>query len=181
MPIQMPPTAKSLARKVVVFLETPPAATTGIPTLAEVNAAFFAALHLYVPFNVQPTQNTGEGPRKLGASSVPQENGLVSYPAVETSYSYLPQKVGTAGAVGNELYELLVPGTKRTAVVFNDLAGDIDAIPADAVGDVYLIDPGVRRKGETGEGEFDQFSVAQSLVIAGGEPIAEDHVFPAGP
>lgn len=176
-PIDLPPTAKSLGRKVVVFLETPPASPTGIPTRVEVNAAMFASLHLYTPFNVQPTQNTGEGPRKLGSQSVPQENGLVTYPAAEISASYLPQQLSDPGAVGNELYELLVPGVKRTAVVLNDLPGDTSSIAADDVADIYLVDPGRRRKGETGEGEFDQFSFAQSLVIVGGEPIAEDHVF----
>ena len=67
MPISLPPTSKSLGRKSVVFLTTPPAAATGIPTTVEVSAALFGSLHLYTPFNVTPNQNTGEGPRKLGA------------------------------------------------------------------------------------------------------------------
>lgn len=179
MPIEMPPTSKSLGRKVVVFLEDAPAATSGIPTLAEVNAAFFASLHLYTPFNATPNQNTGQGPRKLGTDSVPTENGLVTYPPVDVEYSYMPQALGTPGGDGNELYELLEPGTKRTAVVFDDLKGDLDAIPANAVGDVLLVDPGVRRKGATGDGEFDKNSVKQSLVVAGGLPIAVDHKFAA--
>lgn len=179
MPIDLPPTSKSLGRKVVVFLDTAPAAASGIPTVTEVNAALFASLHLYTPFNVQPNQNTGEGPRKLGATTVPTENGLVTFPAVEISYSRKPQDLATPGAAGNELYELLVPGTQRTVVVFDDLPGDTSAITAGDVCDVYLVDPGRRRKGETGEGEFDQFDVKQSLVIVGGEPVAEDHAMAA--
>jgi len=72
MPINLPPTEKALGRKVVVFLKTPPAAGTGIPTLTEVNAGLQSSLHLYTPFNVTPTQNTGEGPRKLGAKFDPR-------------------------------------------------------------------------------------------------------------
>ena len=183
MPISLPPTEKALGKKVVVFLTTPPAAATGIPTLVEVNGGLQASLHLYTPFNVTPTQNTGEGPRKLGAKSVPQQNGLVTYPAVEVQGSYLPQSLGTPGAVGNEVYEALktaeAAGDKLTAVVFDGIDGDTDPIPTNAVGDVYLVEPGVIRKGATGEGEFDELSFTCSLVISGGEPVAVDHVFAA--
>lgn len=183
MPITLPPTEKALGRKVVVFLDTPPAAPTGIPILAEVNAALFASLHLYTPFNVTPTQNVGEGPRKLGAKTVPQENGLVTYPAVEVQGSYLPQELGTPGAVGNEVYEMFktaeaASGT-LTAVVLDGLDGDISAVAAGDVADIYLIEPGVIRKGATGEDEFAHLSFLCSLVISGGEPIAIDHVLAA--
>ena len=184
MAITLPPTEKALGRKVVVFLDTPPAATTtGIPTLVEVNAGLQASLHLYTPFNVTPTQNTGEGPRKLGAKSVPQQNGTITYPAVEVQGSYLPQSLGTPGAVGNEVYEMLktaeAAGDKLTAVVFDGIDGDTDPIPANSVGDVYLVEPGVIRKGATGDGEFDELSFTSSLVIVGGEPVSIDHVFAA--
>lgn len=181
MPIQLPPTEKSLGRKVVIFLDTPPAAGTGIPTRTEVNAGLQSSLHLYTPFNVTPTQNTGEGPRKLGAKTSPTENGTVTYPAVEVQGSYLPQKLGTPGEPGNELYELMktaeAAGDKLTAVVFDGLDGDVSAVPTGAVGDVFLVEPGVIRKGQTGDGEFDHLSFTTSLVIVGGEAIAVDHVF----
>lgn len=183
MPISMPPTEKSLGRKVVVFLDTPPAAGSGIPTLVEVNAGLQASLHLYTPFNVQPNQNTGSGPRKLGAKTVPQENGTVTYPAVDVQGSYLPQSLGTPGAVGNEVYEMFktaeAAGDRLTAVVFDGLDGDVDPIPTNAVGDVYLVEPGVIRKGQTGDGDFDHIAFNCSLVIAGGEPVKTDHVFAA--
>lgn len=183
MPISLPPTEKSLGRKVVVFHDTPPAAGTGIPTLVEVNAALQASLHLYTPFNVTPSQNTGEGPRKLGAKTVPQENGVVTYPAVEVQGSYLPQELGTPGAEGNELYEMLkaaeAASDKLTVSVFDGIDGDVSAIPTSAVGDVYLVEPGVIRKGSTGDGEFDHIAFMCSLVISGGEPVAIDHVFAA--
>jgi len=183
MPITLPPTEKALGRKVVVFLDTPPAAGTGIPTTVEVNAALFASLHLYTPFNVTPTQNVGEGPRKLGAKTVPQENGLVTYPAADVQGSYLPQELGTPGTVGNEVYEMFktaeAAGDKLTAVVLDGLDGDIDAVAAGDVADIYLVEPGVIRKGATGEGEFDHIAFNCSLVVSGGEPIAEDQVLAA--
>ena len=179
MPITLPATAKALGRTSVVVLTTPPAAGTGIPTTVEINAGVFLSLHLYTPFNVQPNQNTGEGPRKLGSESVPTENGLVTYPAVECSYSYLPQALGTPGNAANKAYETLVPGTKRTVVVLNDVDGDQSTVTVGQVADIYLIDPGVRRKGQTGDSEFDQFNILQSLVGVGGAPVAEDRVLAA--
>lgn len=179
MPITLPATAKALGRTSVVVLTTPPAAGTGIPTLTEINAGVFLSLHLYTPFGVQPSQNTGEGPRKLGSQSVPTENGLITYPAVEASYSYLPQALATPGNAANKAYETLIPGTKRTVVWLNDVAGDISAVTAGMVADIALMDPGVRRKGSTGDSEFDAFNVLQSLVIVGGALVAEDRVIAA--
>lgn len=177
MPLQMPPTTKAFANKVVVVLDTPPAAGSGIPTLTEVNAALFSSLHMYTPFNVTPTQNSGEAPRKLGSRFTPTELGMVNYPAVDVQYSYMPQSLGTPGADGNELYEVMPEGEELTIVVFDGLDGELSAVPADAIGDVYLVQCGVRRKGATGDGEFDQVSVTQTLVIVGGEPVAVDHEF----
>lgn len=179
MPLALPPTDKSHGEKVVVLLDTDDVAAPDlIPTLEEVNEhGFFASLHLYTPLNVTPNQNTGEGPRKLGAKFAPIENGIVTYPAVDAQYSYRPQQLGTPGAVGNELYEFLVPGEKKVMVILDALDGTTDELEDGNVGDIYLIDPGVRRKGATGDGEFDHVSCTQSLITAGGEPLAQDHVF----
>lgn len=179
MPLSLPPTAKSFARKSVIVLDTPPAAGSGIPTTVEINAALFSALHMYTPFMVVPTQNSGEGPRKLGSAYTPTELGTVNYPAVEIQYSYLPQELGTPGAVGNELYEVMVPGTRLTVVVLDDVDGEISSVAAGDVADIYLVECGVRRKGATGDGEYDHFSVSQTLIVVGGEPVAEDHVLAA--
>lgn len=179
MPLSLPPTTKSFANKVVVVLDTPPAAATGIPTTVEVNAALFASLHMYTPFNVTPSQNSGEGLRKLGSKFSPTELGMTNYPAVDVQYSYVPQELGTPGADGNELYELMVPGDILTIVVLDGIDGETSAVTAGDVADVYLVECGIRRKAPTGDGEFDQFAITQSLVIKGGEPVAEDVVLAA--
>lgn len=173
--LPMPPTTNSFGEKVVVFLGTPPAAATGIPTLTEVNAALFGSLHLYTPFNVQPSQTTGEGPRKLGSKYTETENGTVNYPAVDISYSYMPQALGTPGAEGNELYELLEPGELFTVVILDGIDGQLAEVSTGDVSDIYLMRAGVRRKGDTDEGEFGKKNVMQSMTVVGGQPIAEDH------
>lgn len=177
--LSMPPTVKADGNKLVVLLTTPPAAPTGIPTVAEVNAALFAQLHMYGDFAITPEQSTGQGPKKLGASQVPTQFGNTNYPAIECEYSYLPQEVATPGAPGNEVYEALVPGTVLTAAVFDGIDGDVGEVAAGDVADIVKVEAGVRRKGRTGEGEFDEKSVKQALIIVGGEPIAEDHALAA--
>ncbi|HEY0891238.1 MAG TPA: hypothetical protein VGE38_16675 [Nocardioides sp.] len=179
MPLVNPPTVKALGQKAVVILTTPPAAATGIPTVTEVNAGVFGSLHFYGDFNVTPTQNTGEGPKKLGSKFVPTQLGQVSFPAVDAQYSYLPQEVGTPGTDGNEVYEALVPGDRVTVVVLDGVDGEVSAVTAGDIADIYLMECGVRRKGQTGDGEFDEKSVTQSLIVVGGEPIAEDRALAA--
>lgn len=179
MPVSLPPTTKALANTMVVFLTTPPAASNGIPTTTEVNAGILAGCHIYGSFNVTPSQNTGEGPRKLCSDFSPTQLGITNYPAVDVQYSYMPQDLGTPGSDGNEVYEALEPGTQVTAVVLEGVDGQTDTVAAGDVSDVFLMECGVRRKGATGDGEFDEKSVTQSLVVVGGEAIATDHALAA--
>lgn len=179
MAVDLPPTTKALANQVIVFLTTPPAASNGKPTVAEVNAGIAAQCFLYGDFTATPTQNTGEGPRKNCSPSAPTNFGMVNYPAIEIQYSYMPQALGTPGAPGNELYEALEPGTVVTAVVLDGLPGETETVAAGAVSDIFEVEAGVRRKGKTGDGEFDEKSITQSMIVLGGVPVAEDHVLAA--
>jgi hypothetical protein len=175
----MPETVKSDSNKLVVFLTTPPAAATGIPTLAEVNAALFASLYIYGDFNVTPTQNTGAAPSKLGSAYTETEFGRTNYAAVDVQYSYVPQKLGTTGYPANAVYEALVPGDTVTAVVLEGYDGEASEVEAGDIADIYLMECGKRRKGATGTGEFDEVSTTQALIVKGGAPIAEDHALAA--
>jgi len=175
MAVELPPTTKALANQLIVFLTTPPAAASGIPTVTEVNAGLSAQCFIYGDFNVTPSQNTGEGPRKNCRPNAPTNLGIVTYPAADVQYSYMPQELGTPGADGNELYEALEPGSQITAVVLDGIPGETETVAPGDVADVYLMDVGVRRKGKTGDGEFDEKSVTQSLVVVGGAPVVEDH------
>lgn len=175
MVIQLPPTTKALGNKMVVILTTPPAAPTGIPTVTEVNTGIQASCFYYGDFTVTPTQNTGEGPRKMCSRKVPTQLGLVNYPAVEAQYSYMPQELGTPGHPGNALYEALEPDVEVTVVVLEGIDGQTEDVVAGDVADIYRMQAGARRKGQTGDGEYDEKSTTQSLIVVGGEAIAEDH------
>jgi hypothetical protein len=179
MPAVMPPTVQSDSNKLVVILTTPPAAATGIATVTEVNAALFASLYIVGDFAVTPSQNTGAGPSKLGASVTPTKLGRVTYPAVDVQYTYVPQALGTPGSAGNEVYEALVPDNQVTIVVLDGYDGQASTVTAGDISDQFLMKCGKRRKGRTGEGEQDEVSVTQTLVVVGGEPITEDHALAA--
>ncbi|WP_181312464.1 phage tail tube protein [Nocardioides campestrisoli] len=175
MVLAAPPRTKALANTVVVFLTTPPAAASGIPTLAEVNAALFAQCHLYTEFEAVPNQGSGAGPRPICEESSETEFGQTTYEPVELQYSYMPQELGTPGAAGNEVYEALEPGTYLTAVVLHGVYGKTDTLAAGDIADVFRVEPGKRRKGRTGDGEFDKKAVTQAVRIVGGGPVVEDH------
>lgn len=175
MPLIAPPTAKALGQKAVVILADAPAAADGIPTLTEINAGIFASLHFYGDFNVTPTQDTGAGPRKMGSQVTPTQLGTITYPAVSASYSIVPQKLGTPGSPGNEVYEALVPGEQRTVVILDGLDGEqTTGASADDVADIYLMECGIRAKGQTGDGDYDEKQATSQMVLVGGEPLATD-------
>lgn len=175
MPLVSPPTTKSLGQKSVVILTTPPAAATGIPTLTEANAGVFASLHIVGDFDVTPTQNTGEGPRAMGAQTSPTELGLVSYPAVSAQYFVNPQALATPGAPGNEVWEALEPGTQVTVLVLNGFDGTSDTLAAGDVADIFLMECGIRAKGATGDDEFAKVAATSQLIVVGGAPVAENY------
>lgn len=179
MPVSLPPTTTALGNQTIIVDDTPAAIPTA-PTKAEMNNGLFAQCHVYGRLNAQPSQNTGAAPRK-GCSKVEDMRlGLVSYPAFDITYSWVPQEAGTPGADGNELYEVLVPGTFVYVYLAEGLDGE--ATSALATGDVvnqgFYCEVGEYREGVTGDGEFDEMSVTQALVPKGGR-ILHNYVTPA--
>ncbi len=179
MVLAAPPKTKALANTVVVFLTDPPASPSGIPILSEVNAALFAQCYIFGKFMPTADQATGEGPVVLCDEFSETEFGRTTYAPVEIQYSYMPQELGTPGADGNEVYEALEPGTQLTAVVLHGVGGKTDALVVGDIGDVFLVEAGKRRKGETGDGDFDKKSVNQFLRVVNGSPVVEDHALAA--
>lgn len=179
MAVSLPPTTTALGNQVIIVLDSAPA-NPAAPTKAELNAGVFAQCHIYGRLNATPTQNTGEAPRKACSKIQDQRLGLTTYPAFDVQYSYVPQELGTPGSDGNELYELMVPDTTLYVYLADGLDGeDTSAL---ATGDIvtqgFRVTAGERRKGVTGDGEFDEVSVTQALVPSGGQ-LVEDYATPA--
>lgn len=178
MTVLMPETTKSQGNKVVIVLTTPPA-NPSAPTLAELNAGLFVQCHIYGDFSGTPSQNVGEGPRKMCTRVVPQQLGNVTYQIADWQYSYVPQQMGTPGAAGNEAIEALAPGTDVYVYEGPGIDGGSGAVASGDVVNQYHLDCGVQRRGQTGDGEFDEFSVTQSFVMSNGEEPIFDYVVPA--
>ena len=167
MTVMMPETVQSQGNKILIVLTTPPAIPSQ-PTIAELNAGLFVQCHLYGDFSGTPNQNKGEGPRKMCTRVVPQELGNVTYDLADWQYSYVPQAMGTPGADGNEAVEALTPGTDVHVYEGPGIDGKTGAVVADDIVNHWHLDCGVQRRGQTGDGEFDQFAVSQSFVMSNG-------------
>lgn len=169
MPVSMPTTAASLGNKVVIVLSAAPAIPTA-PTKAELNAGLFAQCHIYGELNPQATQNTGAAPTKLCTKDEDDQLGRVKFPAFDVQYSYLPQLAATPSSAGNELYEKLVPATFRYVFILDGLDGEATSTLSTGavVNHGFKVTVGEYREGQTGTGEFDEFSTTQTLVPKGG-------------
>lgn len=169
MPVSLPATVTSLGNKVVIVLDTPPAIPAA-PTKAELNAGLFAQCHIYGELNPQATQNTGAAPTKLCTKVEDDQLGRVKFGAFDVQYSYLPQLADTPSSAGNELYEILVPDTYVYIYIIDGLDGEATSTLAtgDVVNHGFRVQVGEYREGQTGTGEFDEFSTTQSLVPKGG-------------
>lgn len=178
MTLLMPTTVKSQGNTVLIALATPPA-NPAAPTKAELNAGEFIICHIYGDFVATPAQNVGEGPRKGCTRVVPKQFGNVTYDISDIQYSYNPQELGTPGAAGNEAFELLAPGTELYLAEGVGLDGKTDALATGDVVNLYHVETGEQRRGRTGDGEYDEFSVTQSLVMVDGAEPQYDYVVPA--
>lgn len=178
MTVVMPETVKSQGNKVLIVFTTPPA-NPAAPTKAEINAALFVQCYLYGNFSGTPNQEKGSAPQKMCTKVTPQQLGDVTYEIADVQYSYVPQKMGTPGNVGNKAIETLTQGTKLYVAEGVGIDGTKAAVAAADVVNIYHLECGTQRRGQTGDGQFDEFSVTQSFVMANGEAPQFDYVVPA--
>lgn len=178
MTVVMPETVKSQGNKVLIVLDAPPA-VPGAPTKAELNAGLFVQCHIYGTFSGTPSQEVGAAPQKMCTKVTPRQLGNVTYEIADVQYSYVPQKMGTPGSPGNEAVEALTPGTDVYVVEGAGIDGTTGALDTGDVVNLYHLDCGVQRRGQTGDGQFDEFSVTQSFVMSNGEEPTFDYVVPA--
>lgn len=168
MTVMMPETQKSQGFSRLVVLDT--AANLAALTTAEITAGEILTCYLYGDFTSEGGENVGEGPRKMCSRKVPQEFGNTTDTITDLQYSHLPQELDAAP--GNEARALMTPGTTKILVEFQGMDGKGSVF---AAGDRYIahrVKLGRQRKGRTGDGEFDQFAITQSVIYAdGSEPV----------
>jgi hypothetical protein len=142
-----------------------------VPTLGSDSAAIWNAGVQIGPFlmpdwdGATPTQNTGEQ-RRFSTRQAFTRLGRTSWAIAPLMYTYLPQKLGTAGNAGNKLYEALKEGNKGFVGMFYDVVPGT-TLQANDLGDVLPVECGVQGKNARGTDEFSPLTVTQTLAVTG--------------
>ena len=179
MTISLPETVSSYGNTSLVVLSTAPA-DLDAPTTTELAAGEAIQCHVFGEFGATPSQNTGASPRKMCQTTESQELGTTTYTISDIQYSYVPQSLGAGGGAGNEAFEALTPDSEVYLVERLGVDANTSAFTAAEVVNIYHVRCGVQRRGKTGDGEFDKYSVTQSFVLVDGEVPTYDAVVAAG-
>lgn len=116
------------------------------------------------------TTNKGEAPRRLCTRSVLQQFGTTTYEVTDLQYAYDPQ--GAPSTDDNKARAALVEGTEVYLVIRRGLDAQDTAFAAGQYVDVWKVRLGPQNKTQTGDGEFDEYSITQSVVAV--SPPVED-------
>lgn len=146
--------------KVVTAIADPAA-----PKLAtELNAASSVdvSCYLFGDFAATATTNKGEAPRRLCSVETLQEFGNTSYEITDIQYVYDPQASSSDAA--NKAKAALTEGAEVWLVERLGLNARTGAFAATQKVNLHHVRLGPQNRTKTGDGEFDQFSITQSVI-----------------
>lgn len=121
------------------------------------------------------TTTKGEAPRRLCTKSVLQQFGSTTYDVTDLQYLYDPQQPLSADA--NAAREALVEGAEVTLLIRRGLDAQDTAYAAGQRVDAWKVKLGPQNKTQTGDGEYDEFSITQTVVAL--SPPVEDIIIAA--
>lgn len=153
---------------VVQELTTPGAVSlaTDVNDATTVNVSCF----LYSGGVGTSTTAKGEAPRRLCTKSVLQQFGSTTYEVTDLQYTYDPQLPLSADA--NAAREALVEGAEVTLLIRRGLDAQDTAYAASQRVDAWKVKLGPQNKTQTGDGDFDEYSITQSVIAL--SPPTED-------
>jgi len=111
------------------------------------------------------TTNKGAAPRRVCTTDEFQEFGNTSYEVSDLQYVYSPQ--GAASTDANKAKQALTEGSIVYLVIRKGLDADTAPFVAAQTVEVWRVKLGPQNRTMTGDGEFDQFSVTQTVVVKG--------------
>lgn len=158
---------------VVVVQELADTTTPIAPSLAgDVNAASSvnASCFLYGGGVGTANTNKGEAPRRICTRRTVQQFGATTYEISDLQYTYNPQAPLTHP--DNKARAALAEGTEVWLLVRRGLDAQDDPFAVDQIVDLWHVRLGPQNKTQTGDGEFDEFSITQSVIAL--EPPVED-------
>lgn len=164
MTVLFPEAVKAQGNHSVTVVQT--LADMSAPTLIEVNATGSINVSCFLfgsgGFAATSTTNKGEAPARLCTTETFQEFGNTSYEISDLQYVYSPQEDDTTDA--NKAMAALTPGTEVYLIERLGLDAKTAAYAAAQKVNVHHVRLGPQNRTKTGDGEFDQFSITQSVI-----------------
>lgn len=139
---------------------------------SDINAASTVNVSCFLYNGGTGTSTTakGEAPRRLCTKSVLQQFGSTTYEVTDLQYTYDPQAV--PGADANKARAALVEGSEVYLVLRRGLDAQDTAYAAGQIVDVWKVKLGPQNKTQTGDGEYDEYSITQAVIAL--SPPVED-------
>jgi hypothetical protein len=146
--------------KVVTTIASPsaPSLATEIGAVSSVDVSCF----LFGDFSAMATTAKGEAPRRLCTTETLQEFGNTSYEISDIQYVYSPQDDDTDNA--NKAKAALTEGAEVWLVERLGLNARTGTYAAGQFVNLHHVRLGPQNRTKTGDGEFDQFSITQSVI-----------------
>lgn len=148
----------------VVVVQT--MAAPGVPSLAtDIGAASSVNVSCYLYQGGVPTkaQSVGDRPRRICSKKTLQAFGNKSYTVTDLEYVYDPQ--GASSTTGNKARTALAEGSTVFLIVRRGLDSQTSAFVAAQKVDVWKVQLGPQNKTATGDGEFDEMTITQSVLV----------------
>lgn len=166
MSVLFPEATKVQGNTSVVVVQTianmaAPDLSSEVGAASSVNVSCF----LYGDLNPTVTTNKGEAPRRLCTTQVFQQFGNTTYEVPDLQYVYDPQDDDLADA--NKAKAALAEGDEVYLVIRRGLNAQSDAVAAGDLVDVWHVRLGPQNRSTTGDSEFDEYSITQSVIALG--------------
>lgn len=158
------PTATKSQGNISVTVVQSIAVLTAPDLSSEINAgsSVDVSCFLYAGGTGAVTTNKGDAPRRICTTSQLEEFGNTTYDVNDLQYVYNPQADGTDAA--NKAKATLTEGASVYLLIRNGLDAQHTAYAAGQFCDVWHVKLGPQNRGMTGDGEFDEFAITQSVV-----------------
>lgn len=171
MPVLFPDAVKVQGNTSVTVVQTianinAPDLSSEINAVSSVNVSCF----LYSGGVGTSTTNKGEAPRRLCTTQTFQQFGNTSYEVTDLMYVYDPQLDDADDA--NAAKAALAEGSEVYLVIRKGLDAQNTAHAVGQKVDVWHVRLGPQNRGVTGDGEFDEFAIVQSVIAL--NPPAQD-------
>lgn len=163
MTVVFPEAVKQQGNTSVVFVQT--IANPAAPlTATEINASTSVnvSCYLYTGGQITSTQNRGAAPRRLCTVEELQQFGTRSTEISDIQYVHSPQ--ATSADPANKARTALVDGSEWYMVVREGLNARTSAFAATQKVIVTKVRLGSQNRGVTGDGEFDEYAISQSII-----------------